>query len=100
MNNQNNTGMHNPRVILSTLWIFVTLNYIYADVFGLLDPVQLRTILTGIVGGVTITQEFLLLGALLMEIPILMVLLSRVLPYKANRIANITAAIIKTLAVL
>ncbi len=27
----------NKRVILSTLWIFVTLNYLYCDLVGLMD---------------------------------------------------------------
>ena len=39
---------------------------------------------------------FLLSAALLMEIPIAMVLLSRILKYKANRLANIIAGLIKT----
>lgn len=90
----------NPRMILSTLWIFVTFNYVYADVFGLLDPQQLKTIMSGTVGSVTITQEFLLIGAILMEIPIAMILLARVLPYTPNRIANWVTAVVKTIAVI
>ena len=90
---------HEPRILLSTLWIFVTFNYVYADVFGLLDPQQLSTIMSGAVGGINITQEFLLFGAVLMEIPIAMILLSRLLPYRYNRWANIVAAAIKTVAV-
>ena len=90
---------HDPRTLLSMLWVFVTFNYVYADVFGLLDPQQLSMIMSGVVGGVNITQEFLLLGAVLMEIPIAMILLSRLLPYRHNRWANIGAAVIKTAAV-
>ena len=45
------------------------------------------------------TPTFLFLGAILMEIPIAMVFLSKILKYKSNRILNISAGIIKTLAV-
>ncbi len=64
------------KVKLSTLWIFVMFNYLYCDVLGLMDPVLLNQILTGNLGFVEITEEFLLGGAILMEIPIAMVLLS------------------------
>ena len=42
-------------------------------------------------------ENFLLGAAILMEIPIAMVLLSRILNYKANRWANLIAGIIMTL---
>ena len=84
---------------LSLLWIFVMLNYIYADIMTLMDPSVLNELITGKVGGVQMTQEFMLMGAILMEIPIAMVILSRILKYKVNRWANIIAGAIKTLAV-
>jgi len=59
----------------------------------------LKEMLTGSVGEMQITPTFLLIGAILMEIPIAMVFLSRILPYRINRWANIIAALIKTLAV-
>ena len=88
------------RVILSTLWIFVTLNYLYCDVLGLMDSEILSQYLTGKVEGLAITKSFLLGGAILMEIPIAMVLLSRILKLKINRWTNIIAAFIKTAAML
>jgi hypothetical protein len=48
-------------------------------------------------GVIDMTQGFLLGSGILMEIPIAMVLLSVVLPYKASRWANIGAATIMTL---
>lgn len=87
------------KVKLSLLWLFVMLNYIYADIMTLMDSTVLSEILTGTVGGVEISQSFLFWGALLMEIPIIMILLSLVLKYKWNRITNIAAGVIKTLAV-
>jgi len=79
----------NHKVILSTLWIFVTLNYLYCDVIGLMDPALLNQYITGKVNDLPITENFLFAGAVLMEIPIAMVLLSRILSYKSNRIAMI-----------
>lgn len=94
-----NTGKLNDRkVILSTLWIFVMLNYLYCDVLGLTDHQLLKQIMTGTLeGGIKITEGFLLGGAILMEIPIALVLLSRILNYKANRVANIIAGSIMTI---
>jgi hypothetical protein len=81
---------------LSTLWLFATLNYLYCDVVTLMDPSVLRGFLAGNVGGMTVSQGFLLAGGALVEIPIAMVLLSRMLPPFANRWANIGAAAFMT----
>ena len=78
------------KIKLSTLWIFAILNYLYCDVLGLTDPNVLRQLISG-TGPIQMTQGFLLGAAILMEIPIAMVLLSRVLKHKANRMANIIA---------
>jgi hypothetical protein len=85
------------KVLLSTLWIFALFNYLYCDIMGLMDVTLLNQYLTGNVGGMTINESFLLAAAILMEIPIAMVLLSRILNYGPNRWANIIAGIIMTL---
>jgi len=90
----------NKKVILSALWIFATLNYLYCDVLGLMDSVLLNQYLIGEVNGMTVDQNFLLAGAILMEIPIAMVLLSLILKYKANRWTNIIAGSIKTIVMI
>ena len=79
----------NTRTVLSTLWIFVLLNLFAKDIHELGRPGMLKQIMTGVVDGVTITEELMLLGGVMFEIPILMVLLSQILPYKINRRANI-----------
>ena len=94
------TSKTDNRIILSTLWIFVTLNYLYCDVIGLMDSNLLKQFLTGTVEGMEISQEFLLMAGILMELPIAMVLLSRILKYKSNRIANITVGLIKTVVMI
>jgi Family of unknown function (DUF6326) len=81
------TGM-DKKVMLSTLWLFATLNYLYCDVVTVMDPVKH--------GSIQLTQGFLLGAAILVEIPIAMVLLSRILKYRASRWANIIAGTIMT----
>lgn len=46
-------------VLLQTLWLFVMLNYLYADVLGLFDPLILRQVLRGSVDGLALTRPFL-----------------------------------------
>ncbi len=84
------TGM-DVRAKLSTLWIFVLFNLIFSEFHRLLQPGFLEEVMTGTISGVQMSQEVLLLGAVVLEIPIAMALLSRVLSYRVNRWANIIA---------
>ena len=90
-------GKYKTRNVLSTLWIFVTVNYIYCDIFTLHYAPILKLLLTGIVGDMELTQEFLLAFAFIMELPILMIVLSKYLSHIPNRILNIIVALIMTL---
>lgn len=92
--------MAQQKSLLSTLWIFVTLNYLYCDLMGLMDSHLLKQYLTGHVEGMTIDEDFLFYAAILMELPISMVLLSRVLIKKTNCWLNIIAGTIKTLVMV
>lgn len=92
--------MKNKEDLLSTLWIFVTLNYLYCDLIGLMNSNLLKQYLTGNVEGLVINETFLLYAGILMEIPMVMVLLSKVLAKKANCWANLIAASIKTLVMI
>lgn len=94
--NQNILRMKDKRFLLSTMWIFVVLNYLYCDVLSLMDSHLLKQLLTGVVEGMPMTQGFLLGASVLMEISIAMVLLSRILKFKANRLVNMIAGIITT----
>ena len=81
---------------LSTLSITASLSYLYCNIISLIDPELLKQYLAGNVNGMASTPGFLFGAAILISIPILMVLLARVLNYRANRWANITAATIMT----
>ena len=85
--------MHDTKERLSLLWIFALLNYLYADVVALF----------AIVGSPNLSDAphlppWALLGsAVLMEIPIAMIVACRLLPFRANRLANIIAGALLTL---
>jgi hypothetical protein len=89
--------MQDTRVRLSVLWLVATLNYIYADVFFCVDVLGSGK---GGPGVLHFSQGAWLGIAILMEIPITMILLSRILKPTANRWANIGAGMIETAAVL
>jgi hypothetical protein len=92
MNSTKKTAEMDKKVMLSTLWLFAMLNYTYGDVVTLMDPVKH--------GSIQLTQGFLLGASIFQEIPIAMVLLSRILKYRANRWANIIAGTIMTVALI
>ena len=84
---------------LSTLWIFVMINILMADIVGFMHPGALESIIKGDVG-IEITGELLLFFSFLLEIPIAMIVLSRILKYKLNRSINIVASVITILFVI
>ena len=84
----------NTRAGLSTMWIFVMLNMIFADILGFMDSTMLKMYLSGHAEQVTITPTFLLVAAIVTQIPLAMIVLSRLLPDRANRWANIVAAVL------
>jgi hypothetical protein len=69
-------------------------NMVFADILSLMIPGSLQEIMTGYAGSVKITQEIMLVFAVLLEIPIAMIILSRVLKHGANRWANIIASVV------
>lgn len=89
--------MKDKKSLLSLLWVFTLLNYLYCDVVSLMDARLLRQYLDGNVGGMEISQGFLFGASVLMEISILMLLLSAILPEKLNRRANIAAGVVTTI---
>lgn len=80
---------------VSTLWIVVMLTMVFADIVGMMMPGVLDSMSAGQVG-VPVTQELLLVFAVLLEVPIAMVFLSRVLKPGASRWVNTVAAVLTT----
>ncbi|MEQ8910187.1 MAG: DUF6326 family protein [Vicingaceae bacterium] len=81
------------KILFSTLWVFVTVNYIFCDVFTLFYAPDLNQFLTGQVGGIELTQGFLLTFAIIMEFAMVMIILSRFLKYSLNRWFNLIGGI-------
>ena len=67
------------------MWLFALLNYLYADVLALFAFIGSPN------SAPHLPQWALLSSAVLMEIPIAMILACRMLPFRANRLANIIA---------
>jgi hypothetical protein len=88
--------MDGMRTKLSTLWIFATVNYLYCDLVGVIDPGQLKQYLAGSINGVEVSQAFLLAASVLVEIPMAMIVVSRLSKPTINRWANITAGAFMT----
>ena len=86
--NKKSTEKTDMKGRLSALWLFAILTYTYGDVVTLMDPVKH--------GSIQMTEGFLLGGSIYMMIPITMVLLSRILKYRANRLTSIIAGTIMT----
>jgi hypothetical protein len=81
---------------LSTLWIVVLINMLFADIFSIMIELVDKNTLH-IPGDVKIIMA---IAAIVTNIPIFMIYFSRVLPYKPNRLANIIAGILTILYVV
>ena len=83
--------MRDTKERLSLYWIFALLNYLYADVVALFAIAGSRHSFEPL-------SPWALMGsAVLMEIPIAMIVASRLLPFRANQLANVAAAGVLTL---
>jgi hypothetical protein len=80
------------KTLLSTLWIVVMINMLKADILSLYIP-GIHEEMAEFLGATPVSQ-MMLVAAIMMEISIAMIFLSRVLKYKANRWANIIIGVI------
>lgn len=82
-----------PRAILSTLWIAVLINILSADIFSFMLGASGEE-------AVAVTPWIMFAFALVHELPIAMIVLSRVLKREANRILNYVIAGITALYIV
>lgn len=84
------------RITLVLLWIVVLFNMLFADIFGIMvelvegDTLQIPGDVKTIMG----------IAAVVTNVPILMIILSWALPFKANKWANISASLFTILYVV
>jgi hypothetical protein len=82
------------KVLLSTLWIVVMINMLKADILSLFIPGAAEEVArTSASAGASIPQ-LMLVGAVMGQIGIAMIVLSRVLKYRINRWVNIVAGLV------
>ncbi|NUU16517.1 hypothetical protein HP550_04560 [Cellulomonas humilata] len=80
------------RAKLVAAWTSFMFLYVYVDIVGFYVPGKIDDILVGVVFEFDITQTLLTALLALMAVPILMVVLSAMLPARASRITNLVVA--------
>lgn len=81
---------------LSTLWVVVLFNMIYADIFSIIIALVDKNTLQI----PTDVKLMMAIAAVVTNIPILMILLSRILPFKWNKLLNIISAFISVVYII
>ena len=94
---ENNNNSISTKQKLSFFWIFLVVNYIFCDIFSLYLSETLSQLLTGELNGVVFNEKSILGFSILLELPMLMILLSILLSFKINRIANIVVGLLMTI---
>lgn len=84
-----------PQALLSTLWIFILLNMILRDLHEFPTEGYVEEMMS-----LKLSDEVMLLYAFVVEIPILMVLLPRILNDTMNKWINTFAVVVTMLGIL
>jgi hypothetical protein len=88
------TNKIDTKSLLSTLWVVVMINMLKADILSLSIPGAAEEVVkTAASAGATIPQ-LMLIGAIMGQLGIAMIILSRVLKYGINRWVNIIVSIV------
>ena len=82
--------MEDVKIILSAIWVATMLTYLLGDVLRIFSG----DYVAGEISGMEASQGMWMAAAVLMLIPIVMVVLSIILPYPLNRWMNILMAIV------
>jgi hypothetical protein len=88
------------RNALSSLWTFVALNIAFADILGLYTPGVIPEVIEGVIEGVTITENMMLIAAVFIQIPVAMIVAMQFLPLRAWRAVNTLAAVVTAVFVV
>ncbi len=90
--------LHNnikPRTLLSNLWIFILFNMILRDLHEFPTEGYIEEMMS-----LKLSEEVMLFYAFIVEIPILMLVLSRTLNNQANKWTNTIAVIISSIGIV
>jgi hypothetical protein len=95
-NTKTTTTLHDPplpvRAKLAAAWTSFMFLYIYVDYFALYKPGVIDDILAGVVWEFQISQTLLTVFLAAIAVPSLMIVLSVILPARANRVMNLIVA--------
>lgn len=90
----------NERLKLFALWLFILFNIIFRDIHQMTLKSHLEMLLTGYYNGMEVTEVIMLFGAVVVNIPISMLLVSLFAKQKVNRKINIIAGSIMPLILI
>jgi hypothetical protein len=85
------------RIVLSVAWVFVVLNYLYADVLVLMSGHGAATPEEAELVNTLSSPEMFMVAAVYLEIAMVMAVLSLVLSYSLNRWTNVTLAALQSI---
>jgi hypothetical protein len=85
---------------LSALWTATLFLFAYGDIFTVYRAEKVREILGGEIGGIEVTEAFLLAASVYVAIPSLMVFLSLVLRPGVSRRANVVVGVVYALTII
>ncbi|MDO5711706.1 MAG: DUF6326 family protein [Micrococcales bacterium] len=95
-NTETNTALHDPpvpvRAKLAAAWTSFMFLYIYVDYFHLYMPGTIDDLRDGVVFEFDISQAFVTVALTSIAIPSVMIVLSVILPARANRVINLVVA--------
>ena len=92
--NKKTIGKIDTKVLLSTLWIAVMINMLKADILSLYIPGAAEEVAKTAASAGAAIPQLMLIGAIMGQLGIAMIVLSRVLKYGINRWVNILVGII------
>lgn len=88
------------RIKLAALWLFILLNIVFRDIHQFALKSHLEMLLTGTYNGVVITEELMLFGAVIVQIPVGVVPLSVMLRRQAGLPVTLVAVVLATAGML
>ncbi|MDH5421476.1 MAG: DUF6326 family protein [Acidimicrobiia bacterium] len=83
------------RGVLSSLWIFVLFNMLFRDIHEFARPGWIEELMT-----MEVAEGLLLVSGMVLSLFISMIVLSRVLPFRAARWANLAVSVLAIAAML
>ena len=90
----------NERLKLFSIWLFILFNIIFRDIHQMTLKSHLEMLLTGYYNGMEVTEAIMLFGAIVVNIPIAMLMVSLYTKHHINRKVNIIAGCVMPLILL